>query len=215
MNKEQMKIRKKCFAIGFKLIAGPRAIFPPRAIDDFGWLEADLKITLTSHDYKKLESVSIFVDDTMNRDDSFLEPIIRYCIWERHKDETGNNSWPSIQLLYSHITNKKAADKKIRTLQKAIAKFDFKELGLSLKRDVAQVDIDYQQPLFDVFSRNGIQGITINSGAIKGDQLCETVFDLTRYFKKALKPIDQAGWRERYNQNLRKDFPAKSWDMEL
>lgn len=111
MDKEKTKNLRRCFAIGYELINGPEAIFPPYRKDEFGWLEADLRIILTQHDHKKIESISIFVDDTMNREDDFLSPIIRHCTWLRDKDHSGNNGWPTIEMLYSGIKHNEMVDK--------------------------------------------------------------------------------------------------------
>ena len=216
MDKEKRKNLRKCYAIGYEFTNGPEAIFPPPKEDDFGWLEADLRIILIPHDQKKIESISIFVDDTMNREDNFLSPIIRHCTWLKNKDYSENNNWPTIEILYSRIGNYEIVDKKIKQMQKTISKFDFKELGLSLKRDVAKIKIDYNKPRFELFSRNGIQAITINSWAIEGsNHLPDLVFDLFSYLKKIINPFNQNGWNERYNQDLNKVFPLKCWDMKL
>lgn len=101
-------------------------------------------------------------------------------------------------------------------MQKTISKFDFKELGLSLKRDVAKIKINYNKPMFELFSRNGIQAITINSWAVEGsNHFTDLVFDLFSYLKKTINPFNQNGWKERYKQNLKKMFPLEHWDMKL
>ncbi|MCP3898652.1 MAG: hypothetical protein GY707_02835 [Desulfobacteraceae bacterium] len=209
-------MNEKKFAIGYELINGPEAILPPAEMDEFGWLEVDLKIILIPHDHKKIESISIFVDDTMNRKNNFLPPLIRHCTWHKEKDDSENNDWPTTEIFYSHIENNEAVDKKIKKIQKNISRFEFKESGLSLKRDVAKIKIDYNKPRFELFSRNGLQTITINSWATEdNNNFSDLVFDLFNYLKKIVRPLNLNGWKERYKQDLEKTLPLKPWDMEL
>ncbi len=207
---------EKKSAVGYELIKGPEAIFPPSEMDEFGWLEVDLQILLIPHDHKKIESISIFVDDTMNRQDNFLPPLIRHCTWQKGKNDSEDNDWPTTETLYSHIENNEVVDKKIKKIQQNISRFEFKESGLSLKRDVAKIAIDYNKPRFELFSRNGLQTITINSWVTEdNNNFSDLVFELFNYLKKTLKPFNQNGWKERYKQDLEKTLPLKPWNKEL
>ncbi|MES2934034.1 MAG: hypothetical protein V4805_11175 [Pseudomonadota bacterium] len=89
---------RRCLLIGQELISGPTALYPPQTLDDSGWLEPDLRITLFWPGWRKIESIIVYADDTMNRENDFLDPMIRHCVWDRKNDWSGKNAWPSVEI---------------------------------------------------------------------------------------------------------------------
>jgi len=68
------------FEVGNQILEGPRSIFPPREIADYGWLEPSLLIILRKIDLIIFESIALFCDDSVNRESDFLSPMVRHMV---------------------------------------------------------------------------------------------------------------------------------------
>ena len=75
--------QRRILRIGNKLIEGPSAIF---RISEGDWLEKDLHIYFFDPKSGNIESYSIWSDDSMNKTENFLFPMIRVLKWNRRVD---------------------------------------------------------------------------------------------------------------------------------
>lgn len=161
--------RNRCLQVGRELIQGPRALFPPTPDGLSDWLEPQLRITLRWPNYERIESVIIYVDDTMNKEEDFLPPLLRYAIWRRPDDLAGRHAWPSVSVRLGLIKNHAAVDACLQQLQQHVPHITFTPIGLSLKRDVADITGVPTLPEYTVFITNGVQGLEYSSCSIEHD----------------------------------------------
>ncbi len=202
--------RRKCLAVGNELIIGPMALFPP---DDNGWLECDLKITLISTDLTNHESIGLFTDDTMNKAENFYAPILRYCCWNRTSDMSSNNDWPSsLVVKLGELEDENRFSKEINNFHKSLSEFNFIPHVLNKNRSTVEARYDVNSPSFELFCRNGLQGLTINSRSLKNDEFADRVHAMFVFMANQLKQFNHQGWKERFETDLEKHYPQKMWD---
>lgn len=211
-SKLEIKNRKACLQIGNKLIEGPLALFPPPKSKGDGWLECDLRIFKYSPNYRKQESVAIYTDDTMNKESDFLKPVLRHCIWDRHKDMNGSNSWPSVDIQLGHIKDITKVSEILVELQSSIPKFSFASCGVSLTRDSVEVKCNHNEVSYVLFMRNGVQSLTYSSCSILGDEATVLILNSYNSFLNEQLSIEKIGWQERYEYNLREESPKEMWN---
>lgn len=48
------------------------------------------------------KSITVFCDDTINREADFLEPVIRVAHWDREADMQADLSFPNVQVTLGH-----------------------------------------------------------------------------------------------------------------
>lgn len=214
LNKTERHNRWRCLQIGAKIVKGPLALFPPVQVDDYGWMECDFRIIKYAADDKVQESVSIYTDDTMNREEGFLPPIIRSCSWARGDDIDGKNKWPSIMVGLGDISSIDSASEILRNLQRSLSKIKFGILGVSLSRDMAKVECNHKKDRFDIFIRNGIQAIEYSSCSIHDDEYTKLVFESYEKLLNLLVPNHEIGWKERYEYNLDENCPTDMWEWQ-
>jgi hypothetical protein len=196
------------------LLEGPTAIFPPGSIDDYGWLEADFSLTVKWPGNNIHESLHVFSDDSMNREDNFLAPMIRRCVWKRSVDMTGANEWPTATIELGFVRDCSRVDALLRTVHRRLSGLPFAELGLSTQRDVADVELDSDEPEFRIWARNGVQSIEYWSLPVTPTQLGLSLREVHSELLAELSPISQSGWRERYDHDLREE-PRASWELQV
>jgi len=104
---------RRVLHVGRALVEGPRALFPPAALDDFGWLEPYLRIELSSSGLEVSRSIAIYTDSTMNRDDNFSLPSSGMQSGSKDKTGTMHRYGPAST---SRSVISKSKDKKWRDL---------------------------------------------------------------------------------------------------
>ncbi|WP_154668190.1 hypothetical protein [Pseudoduganella violaceinigra] len=206
--------RRRCLRIGRALIKGPTAIFPPKFIDSFGWLEADFRLTIKWPGPGLHESLQVFSDDTMNRDKDFLPPMIRRCIWKRAADMANPNAWPSATVEIGYIQDHKRRDALLRDVHRKLPGLPFVELGLSTQRDVADLELDESEPEFRIWARNGVQSLEYWSSPVAPAHLGLSFTQVHKDLLAEFLPISQPGWRERYDHDLNEE-PRQGWELDL
>ena len=206
--------RRRCLRIGRALLEGPSAIFPPKELDEYGWLEADFRLTIKWSGQDIHESVSVFSDDSMNREENFLAPMIRRCCWNRSADMANTNSWPSAAVELGHIRDHSRVDALLRGVHRRLTGLPFCELGLSTQRDVADLEIDSSEPEFRVWARNGVQSIEYWSLPVAAAKLGLSFRGVYEDLLAELVPGSPLGWRERYDYDLR-DEPRDFWEVPV
>lgn len=207
--------RRRCLRIGRALLDGPSAIFPPASLDDYGWLEAEFRLTVKWPGNHMHESLQVFCDDSMNRDENFLAPMIRRCVWNRSADMANTNPWPSATVEIGSIRNNSRVDTILRDVQRTLSILPFAEHGLSLRRDVADIEIDSTEPEFRVWARNGVQSIEYWSVPVAAASLGLSFSQIHAELLSEMAAISPTtGWRERYDCDLREE-PRASWELEV
>jgi len=206
--------RRRCLRIGRALLEGPTAIFPPSSVDDYGWLEADFSLTVKWPGNDIQESLHVFSDDSMNRDDNFLAPMIRRCLWKRSVDIAGTNEWPTVAIELGFVQDCSRVDALLRNVHRMLSGLPFAELGLSTRRDVADIELDSDEPEFRIWARNGVQSIEYWSLPVSPAQLGLSLCEVHSELLAELVPIVQSGWRERYDHDLREE-PKATWELQV
>ena len=196
--------------MGRAMVAGPRALFPPLELDDFGWLEPQLRISTGSSQLER--SVALFADDTVNRDDGFLEPVVRFARWDRASDLNNKVAWPSIDVRFGHIRNWQRVDDMARSLPAAISAAHFAAFGISRVRDVPELNWAKPQSEFEVELLNGLQRIVVASPSLEGDPLTTAVAEAWSVLESEFREFSADGWRERYSYDLSTVAPLQPWD---
>ncbi len=204
--------RRRCLSVGWELIHGPRALFPPPGADASDWFEPQLRLTLRWPDHERIESVIVFVDATMNKEEDFLPPMLRHAVWRYPNDLSGAHAWPSVVVRLGSITNPHAVDACLLKLQHNIRHLNFTPIGLSLKRDVANVITGPSLPSYTVSFRNGVQALEYSSCSIEHDSFGLAIHDSFDVLIAELHEINPHGWQERYDRNLTTEFPATCWE---
>jgi len=206
--------RRRCLRIGRALLEGPSAIFPPKEIDSYGWLEADFRLTIKWPGQEWHESLSVFSDDSMNREENFLAPMIRRCLWKRSADMADTNPWPTASIELGYVRDHLRIDALLRGVQRKLSGLPFTELGLSTRRDVAELEPDLGEPEFRVWARNGAQSMEYWSLPVAASTLGLSFRQVYADLLAEMVPISQIGWRERYDYDLREE-PRAWWELPV
>lgn len=192
---------------------GPLALFPSSALDSVGWLEAELRITLR-HGKQKMESISVFVDSTLNRDAGFLPPMLRHAFWDRQQDMAGTQQWPTLQVKLGKVKTQAAVHDGMVALQQAAQGISFAGLGLSLQRDMPVLNTRPELPGYEIYLCNGPQKFEYQSPMLADDPFSTLVLSSFADLCAQLQEVDKSGWRERYARNLELDYPHDYWEWE-
>jgi hypothetical protein len=190
--------------IGNLLVDGPFSIRAPREVDDYGWLECDLRLT---HKHGGVtESVAVYVDDSVNREAHFLEPVIRYVRWERVMDIrralAGEITWPTATVILSYFPNARTeVDRLMRDVQTRLTRVPFAVTGLVTDRSVPDATPDDRGEV-EVFARNGVQRIEVSTWAADDGGLHAAVINGIGALRPLLRPLALDGWSESYAHDL-------------
>ena len=204
-----MNNERKKFNLGYIIIDGPLAIYQPN--NDFEWYEQDvfIKINIVGerdniNQILGHESISIWSDNTMNKEKDFFIPIIRHAKWIKTDDldkirDHETLAFPDVKVSLGNIKNLKKIENDLINFQKQINDFSYIQLGLSLQRDIPEVKYDKNFTAYSIFFRNGVQSIEFNSEPISGDSFKKNVFSLFNTIKNQMEIFDNKGWIEKYN----------------
>ncbi len=204
--------RRRCLSVGWELIHGPRALLSPPKGDESDWLEPQLRITLRWPNYERIESIIVYVDNTMNKEDEFLPPMLRHAVWRYPNDLPGAHPWPSIVVRLGFLKNQFIVNDSLTNLEKHIPCIDYSSIGLSLKRDVPHVAAVPHLPEYALTLRNGVQSLEYSSCFLVDDSMSSMIYDSFNALTAELSEIHPHGWQERYDRNLKTEFPATCWD---
>ena len=212
-NTLEYHLRRRILRLAKAFVEGPRSLIPPEELDDFGWLEPELKLRWWHNGYRAWESLIIYCDNTVNRDEHFLKPLIRYARWERQKDMRQMPAWPTVDIRLSYFEEHLDwVNAKVKLLQDALAHAPFVAFGLTLQRDAPDMQLDGARGTISIYSRNGIQAIEYTSDALPpGDKVTELFFDTFQDLLNIMQPISREGWKEAYDYDWSDTDVRKSW----
>lgn len=209
---------RRVHRIGSKIIHGPEAIHPPANIDDFGWVECDLRLQITSLDGKWEESIAIYTDCTMNRYEDYLKPVIRHAQWHRRKDQVralrAEITWPEIEISLSYFhEHYDSVDTLIRQIQSELISIPFAISGLTTEREGPELpEIEHPDGGYiTIYSRNGTQSIEFATPMLVNNQLTTIFSQSFSQLKSLVTPLSKEGWREVYYRNLDNTEPGEIW----
>src|SRR5437867_2027414 len=193
---------RRVLHVGRALVEGPRALFPPAALDDFGWLEPYLRIELSSSGLEVSRSIAIYTDSTMNRDDGFLAPVVRHAVWQQGQDRNNAPLWPSIDITLGHFeVQRQEVERLVLAVQTIIQRIPFVSTGLSTDQRAPDLAGEYMG-LLNLYVANGAQFVAIGSSLRSEDALSAQALSTFDALKGAMESISRTGWRERYDADL-------------
>jgi hypothetical protein len=205
----------RAHAIGRTLVYGPRALFPPDTLDDFGWLEPELRLVYWKPPMKTYESLAIYCDSTVNREVAFLQPIIRSARWERYHDLATRPLWPTVDIQLSYFADQfEHLHQQVYALHTALTRLPFTPFGISAQRDVPIVKTRDDGQELDVLVSNGVQTLTFTTPALTDDPVTAHVLKLRDLLLGLVQPFVSNGWRERYDYDLDALAPLQAWDWD-
>lgn len=205
------RLFRKRKAIARELIGGPRVIAPPKDLSSHDWFETDLRITLHSNPYGTIESISVYSDSTMNKTEDFFAPILRHCVWQQN-DNSSENGWPNAPVRLGSIKNQAVVHDCLMRIQRSIHLMAFPPIGLSLARDVPDVEYAPKDRMYSMKVRNGLQSIEYHSTQLEHDPFADLVFESYDLLVAQLEEFDKRGWTEGYSQDLSAEaFPNRAW----
>lgn len=193
------------------LVDGPFSIKPPTELDDYGWLECQMRLTHWAGGV--VESAAVYVDDSMNREEGFLTPLLRHVRWEQANDLrraiAGELEWPTAVISLTPIhEHRAAADALVREIFRHAASLPLVPFGLSVDRAVPEIDIDDRGRLL-LFVSNGVQNVEFSaptSGADAG--LSDVCLHGIATLREMVRPMAlDVGWRESY------PYPLSATDL--
>ena len=205
----------RCAQIAFALLEGPYLIKPPVRIDNFGWLEPTLKIVKRTFGVDSVGvSCSVFVDNTINRENGFLEPLVRYVEWDRAYENKFKRirTWP--QAVIRHHILRKKEQKELHSLllaiDKSLSNIEFLTAGLITDRSGPQGC--YKNENFETLPRllrierwNFCQNIDLQLGEYDGlnKKTENAAQSIMLYIKQVCEQDKEVNYRELYKQNLK------------
>jgi hypothetical protein len=216
----QSKVR--CTKIALALLEGPYLIMPPVRIDKFGWLEPTLKIVERTFGIDSTGiSCSVFVDNTINREDGFLEPLVRYVKWDRAYENKVKRIrvWP--QAVIKHHVLQKKEQRELHNLllaiDKSLSNIEFLTAGLITDRSDPQGCVENENlkslpRMLKIERWNFCQRINFSLGEY--NELNKKVENAARsilsYIKQVCKQDSEMNYRELYENDL-KNSKQDSW----
>lgn len=205
------RLFRKRKRIGWELIPGPRVLVPPKAVTDDGYFEQDLHITLQSNPSGKIESIIVFTDSTMNKEENFFAAVLRHCVWNQ-TDNSSENGWPNVEIRLGSIKNQSVVHDWLTRIQETVGQMPLATIGLSLARDVPEVEYAPNSREYSLDLRNGLQAIEYSLWQLENDPFAKLIFESYGLLVSQLEPIDKTGWIERYDQDFKSDtFPHPGW----
>ncbi len=218
------KSRARCSYIGSALLEGPDWILPPTQLDDFGWLDPVLKIIEYPIGVRKTATAySVYVDNTINREKKFLEPLVRYVKWDRQHENAVKRirKWPKV-MINQHIlkpSEQVNLDRLLRSLDQSLSSIAFLTAGLISDRSDPSgcypVDTNYEKPRFLRIERwNFCQRIEFGLDEYAGlnNAIEEAARNLAEYIQQLCESDNKPNYRERYSLNLKEmESQRKDW----
>lgn len=217
---------RRVMRIGNKLVEGPSAIF---RISEGDWLEKDLHITIWDGGNRNISSYSLWTDDSMNKEEDFLPPMLRILNWNRREDldelrKDENRKFPKIEVELGTIKNSKfnQFEKSFVSIQKVIKESnDYVPYKISKERDYAELEIDYEKEYlgFSVYVRNGSQSLEFSSSGNYSNPLIQQIQNLIHLFNESIEPVTKSEWKERYyeltEEYLEGEIPEWYYENEM
>jgi hypothetical protein len=205
------RLFRKRKSIAWELIQGPRVLVPPKATTDYGYFEQDLRITLQSNPFGKTESIIVYTDDTMNKEENFFAPVLRHCVWDQ-TDHSSVDGWPNATIQLGSMKDQRLVHDCLTRIQASVAQMPFPTIGLSVSRDVSGIKHAINSRAYSLYVRNGIQAIEYNSWQLENDPFATLIFESYDLLVSQLEPMDKTGWTERYDQDFKSEhFPHPGW----
>lgn len=200
---------------GRHILEGPRAIFPPGERDWPDWLECDLRMVKSRTPKSRCwESICVYVDHTMNKDDYFLIPIVRQAKWHRSDRPGDPPDWPNIEIAYGQLHGAiRRADAVARRLQTTFAGVPLQATGLCLDRTGPALSGEYIGER-RIRVSNGTQAVEFNGPLARGSELDQVFEDCWENLSALIRPISRSGWLERYDYDLSAPSPPEPWDWD-
>jgi hypothetical protein len=199
--------------IGMTLVEGPRSLLPPEQLDDFGWLEPNLRLILRHGFVRHSESVTVFCDNTVNRDSAFLAPVLRYARWVSAPDFKTLPAWPHVEIQLSYFDAQRDwVSEQIRRIEAALIHPPYMPFGLNTQRDAPEVEIAEDRGNIEIHCYNGLQTIELFSPALPaGDPLTDAFFAVFTGLRAIMEPISRDGWQEAYDDDPTTNVISHSW----
>jgi len=192
----------KSHLIGQTLVEGPKALFPPKTMDGYGWLEPDLALHWRTDGWRTLRSVLVYTDASMNRNRGFLEPVIRVATWHRSRDLAREGTWPHVELIFGRPKDWPVVRRISKALHEEVGKLPFVPYGLSKCRGAATVRTAAPSASFMMKTGNGVQWLEFGSPALRDDPLTTAVRKSMDDLAEMSAPFDPTGWTERYGSQV-------------
>jgi hypothetical protein len=142
----------------------------------------------------------------VNREEDFLEPVIRYVRWERVKDIrralAGEITWPTATVTLSYFREARTdVDRLMRDVQARLTAVPFSVTGLVTDRSVPGATPDDRGEV-KIFARNGVQRIEVATWAADDGGLHAAAINGIAALRPLLRPIALDGWSESYRHDL-------------
>ena len=218
------KSRARCSYIGSALLDGPDWLLPPTRLDNFGWLAPVLKIIDRPIGNLKIATAySVYVDNTINREKKFLEPLVRYVKWDRkHEYEVIRiRKWPKVNINHHILKTSEQAelDSLLRNLDQSLSSITFLIAGLITDRSNPNGcypdEANNEKPRTLRIERwNFCQRIEFGLDEYAGlNKTIEgTARILAKYIQQLCESDNEPNYRERYSLNLKEmDNQRKNW----
>lgn len=215
LSKSFNRSRARCVHIGNRLLDGPEYIVPPVKIDDFAWYDSVLKIVRRPPGIgKNAYSFSIFVDNTVNRAQNFLAPLIRYAEWDRNYEWQVKRvrKWPKFKIVH-HILSENEQEKVdylLTELDKTFSTITFLTAGLITDRsdpDGCYVEEETQKGAraLKIERWNFCQRLELMLGNYTGvnRHIERAAESIERYIEELCKNDNYKNYRENYKVNLK------------
>jgi hypothetical protein len=195
------------------LVEGPRSLLPPEQLDDFGWLEPNLRLIWRPGIARGLESLIVFCDNTVNRDSDFLVPVLRYARWDAARDLEALPAWPQMEIQLGYFEARRDwVSNQVRRIEAALTHAPYIPFGLQAQRDIPEIEVAEDRGDIEIHCSNGLQSITWRAPALPaGDPLNDTFFAVLTELRATMEALPRAGWQEVYDHDPTKNQAHRAW----
>ncbi|MGB0869453.1 MAG: hypothetical protein ACPGSD_07635 [Flavobacteriales bacterium] len=218
--------RGRVMKIGNKLVEGPSAIF---RLSEGDWLEKDLHLTIWDEGFQNISTYSLWTDNSMNKEEDFLPPMIRILHWKKRLDldelkVDENRKFPKIELDLGTIKNSKIdqLENSFISIQKAVkGSNNYVPYKISKKLDGAELNIDddTENLFFSIYVGNGSQSLEFSSSGNYSNSLVQQIQKLTHLLRESIDPVNKSEWKERYyeltEEYLEGEIPEWYYEDEM
>jgi len=195
------------------LLDGPDFLIPPVKLDDFGWIEPVLRISVRPLSVNQPSyAYSVFVDDTINRDKNFLQPVVRRAYWNRPVEYKMMRimDWPKVDIIHHTLSlnEQKAIHLQLLRLDKSFSQLEYCASGLITDRSsprgcYPKGELPPARHLA-IMRNNSCQFVefALDEYAGKNMRLERAARALMRYIDELCSKPDSLPYRERYSKDL-------------